>query len=131
MCDFTHRPPHGRRRWKQKCFANQLGRDRQFTLCIESIRESRAWRSIGGLKWRLLDLWTMERNALAKRAMENIRKDGLSGRTTKFNPASTPRSALESPDGLAGHTRQLKLPRLRTKRELLTDALINGARATQ
>jgi len=25
----------------------------------------------------------------------------------------------------------LKLPRLRTKRELLTDALINGARATQ
>ena len=63
-----------------KNVTRQGRRRRKFTARTDAMRSSKAWRNIGGLKRQLLDLWTEERNALAKRAVENIRNDGLTVR---------------------------------------------------
>ncbi len=49
-----------------------LGRDRNLRHRIARIRRSKAWRNLGDLKRELLDLWTEERNALAKTVMQDI-----------------------------------------------------------
>ncbi len=54
--------------------ATDLGRDRHLRSRITRIRRPKAWGDLGDLKRELLDLWTEERNALAKRIMQDIEK---------------------------------------------------------
>ncbi len=51
-----------------------LGRDRNLRPRIARIRRTKAWRDLGNLKREPLDLWTEERNALAKTVMQDIEK---------------------------------------------------------
>ncbi len=49
-----------------------LGRERDFKARIVRMRRSKAWGDLGDLKRELLDLWTEERNTLAKQVMQDI-----------------------------------------------------------
>ncbi len=49
-----------------------LGRERNLRSKITRLRRPKAWGDLGDLKRELLDLWTEERNALAKRIMQDI-----------------------------------------------------------
>ena len=49
-----------------------LGWERNLRSRITRIRLSKSWRDLGDLKRELLDLWREERNALAKRVMQDI-----------------------------------------------------------
>ncbi len=52
--------------------AMDLGRERNFKARITRMRRSKAWGDLGDLKRELLDLWTEERNTLAKQVMQDI-----------------------------------------------------------
>ncbi len=52
--------------------ASDLGREKHFRPKINRLRLSKNWRDLGDLKRGLLDLWTEERNALAKAVMTDI-----------------------------------------------------------
>ncbi len=52
--------------------ATDLGRERDFKARIARMRRSKAWGDLGDLKRELLDLWTEERNTLAKEVMQDI-----------------------------------------------------------
>ncbi len=52
--------------------AADLGRDKLLRPKINRLRRSKAWRDLGDLKRELLDLWTEERNTLAKEVMQDI-----------------------------------------------------------
>ena len=52
--------------------AADLGRDRGLRPKINRLRRSKAWSDLGDLKRELLDLWTEERNTLAKAVMQDI-----------------------------------------------------------
>ncbi len=52
--------------------AIDLGRERDLRARITRLRRSKAWRDLGDLKRGLLDLWTEERNTLAKAVMHDI-----------------------------------------------------------
>ncbi len=52
--------------------ATDLGRERGLRFRITRIRLSKSWRDLGDLKRELLDLWTEERNVLAKTVMQDI-----------------------------------------------------------
>ncbi len=52
--------------------AADLGRERDFKARIARMRRSKAWGDLGDLKRELLDLWTEERNTLAKAVMQDI-----------------------------------------------------------
>ncbi len=54
--------------------ATDLGRERDFKARITRMRRSKAWGDLGDLKRELLDLWTEERNTLAKEVMQDIEK---------------------------------------------------------
>ncbi len=54
--------------------ATDLGRERGLRARITRMRRSKAWGDLGDLKRELLDLWTEERNALAKQVMKDIEK---------------------------------------------------------
>ena len=49
-----------------------LGRERGFKARIVRMRRSKAWGNLGDLKRELLDLWTEERNTLAKEVMQDF-----------------------------------------------------------
>ncbi len=51
--------------------ATDLGRERDFKARITRMRR-KAWGDLGDLKRELLDLWTEERNTLAKEVMQDI-----------------------------------------------------------
>ena len=53
-------------------YAGDLARERHFAPRIDRIKRSRAWRDLGDLKGELIDLWFAERNATAKRTMQDI-----------------------------------------------------------
>lgn len=53
-------------------YAADVARDRRLRPRITKLRRSRAWRDLGDLKRELLDLWTEERNRLAKDVMLDI-----------------------------------------------------------
>ncbi len=52
--------------------ATDLGLERGLKARITRMRRSKAWRDLGDLKRELLDLWTEERNTLAKEVMQDI-----------------------------------------------------------
>ena len=52
--------------------AADLGRDKRLRPKINRLRLSKAWGDLGDLKRELLDLWTEERNTLAKEVMQDI-----------------------------------------------------------
>ncbi len=52
--------------------ATDLGRERDFKARIARMRRSTAWGDLGDPKRELLDLWTEERNTLAKEVMQDI-----------------------------------------------------------
>ena len=52
--------------------ATDLGRERDLKARITRMRRSKAWGELGDLKRELLDLWTEERNTLAKAVMQDI-----------------------------------------------------------
>ena len=52
--------------------AADLGRERDFKARITRMQRSKAWDDLGDLKRELLDLWTGERNTLAKEVMQDI-----------------------------------------------------------
>ncbi len=52
--------------------ATDLERERDFKARIARMRRSKAWGDLGNLKRELLDLWTEERNTLAKAVMQDI-----------------------------------------------------------
>ncbi len=52
--------------------AMDLGRERNFKARITRMQRSKAWGDLGDLKRELLDLWTEERNTLAKEIMRDI-----------------------------------------------------------
>ena len=52
--------------------ATNLGLERGLKARITRMRRSKAWGVLGDLKRELLDLWTEERNALAKTIMQDI-----------------------------------------------------------
>ncbi len=54
--------------------ATDLGRERDFKARITRMQHSKAWGDPGDLKREPLDLWTEERNDLAKRAVLDIEK---------------------------------------------------------
>ncbi len=54
--------------------AVDLARDKRLRPKINRLRLSKDWRSLGDLKRGLLDLWTEERNTLAKKVMVDIEK---------------------------------------------------------
>ncbi len=56
-------------------YGADLGRDRKLRSRITRMRRSKAWRDLGDLKRELLDLWTEERNSLAKTVMQEIEAD--------------------------------------------------------
>ncbi len=49
-----------------------LARERSLRPKINRLRLSKDWRDLGDLKRELLDLWTEERNVLAKEVMQDI-----------------------------------------------------------
>ena len=53
--------------------ATDLGRERDLKARIARMRRSKAWGDLGDLKRELLDLWTEERNMLAKQVMKDIK----------------------------------------------------------
>ncbi len=53
--------------------ATDLGRDKRLRPKINRLRRSKAWGDLGDLKRELLDLWTEERNTLAKAVMQDIK----------------------------------------------------------
>jgi len=53
-------------------YAGQLARDDRLYPRISRLRRSEAWRDTGDLKRALLDLWTQERNRLAKRVVQDV-----------------------------------------------------------
>ncbi len=52
--------------------AADLGREKRFKARIARISRYKAWGDLGDLKRELLDLWTAERNTLAKEVMQDI-----------------------------------------------------------
>ncbi len=52
--------------------ATDLGRERGLRARIARISRYKAWGDLGDLKRELLDLWTEERNTLAKEVMQDI-----------------------------------------------------------
>ena len=52
--------------------ATDLARDKLLRPKINRLRLSKDWRDLGDLKRELLDLWTEERNTLAKEVMQDI-----------------------------------------------------------
>ncbi len=52
--------------------ATDLGLERGLKARITRMRRSKAWGNLGDLKRELLDLWTEERNTLAKQVMQDI-----------------------------------------------------------
>ncbi len=52
--------------------AADLGREKRFKARITRVRRSKAWGDLGDPKRELLDLWTEERNTLAKEVMQDI-----------------------------------------------------------
>ncbi len=54
--------------------AGDLARERNLRPKINRLRRSKAWGDLGDLKRELLDLWTEERNTLAKQVMQDIEK---------------------------------------------------------
>ncbi len=52
--------------------AADLGREKRFKARITCMGRSKAWGDLGDLKRELLDLWTEERNTLAKEVMQDI-----------------------------------------------------------
>ncbi len=54
--------------------ATDLGREKRFKARITRLRRSKAWGDLADLKRELLDLWTEERNTLAKEVMQDIEK---------------------------------------------------------
>ncbi len=55
-------------------YAADLARDTRLRARITKLRRSKAWRDLGDLKRELLDMWTEERNRLAKDVMLDIEK---------------------------------------------------------
>ncbi len=53
--------------------ATDLGRDWGFKARITRMCRSKAWGDLGNLKRELLDLWIMEKNALAKRVVLDVK----------------------------------------------------------
>ena len=53
--------------------AADLARDKRLRPKINRLRLSKDWRDLGDLKRELLDLWTEERNTLAKEVMRDIK----------------------------------------------------------
>jgi hypothetical protein len=53
-------------------YAADLGRERRFKSKIARMRRGKSWADLGDLKRELLDLWTEERNVLAKEVMTDI-----------------------------------------------------------
>ncbi len=49
-----------------------LGRERDLKARITRMQPSKAWGVLGGLERELLDLWTEERNTLAKEVIQDI-----------------------------------------------------------
>ncbi len=49
-----------------------MARDKKLRPKINRLRLSKDWRDLGNLKRELLDLWTEERNTLAKAVMQDI-----------------------------------------------------------
>ncbi len=54
--------------------AAALARERSLRPKITRLWLSKDWRDLGDLKRELLDLWTEERNTLAKEVMQDIEK---------------------------------------------------------
>ncbi len=52
--------------------ATDLGLERGLKARITRMQRSKAWGDLGDLKRELLDLWTEERNTLAKQVMQDI-----------------------------------------------------------
>ena len=52
--------------------AVDLTREMSLRSKINRLRRSKAWGDLGDLKRELLDLWTEERNTLAKAVMQDI-----------------------------------------------------------
>ncbi len=52
--------------------ATDLGLERGLKARITRMQRSKAWGNLGDLKRELLDLWTEERNTLAKEVMRDI-----------------------------------------------------------
>ncbi len=52
--------------------AVDLAREMSLRPKINRLRRSKAWGDLGDLKRELLDLWTEERNTLAKAVMQDI-----------------------------------------------------------
>ncbi len=52
--------------------ATDLGREKRFKARIARMGRSKAWGVLGGLERELLDLWTEERNTLAKAVTQDI-----------------------------------------------------------
>ncbi len=52
--------------------ATGLGLERGLKARITRMQRSKAWGDLGDLKRELLDLWTEERNMLAKAVMQDI-----------------------------------------------------------
>ncbi len=52
--------------------AADLGREKRFKARIARISRYKVWGDLGDLKRELLDLWTEERNTLAKEVMQDI-----------------------------------------------------------
>ncbi len=52
--------------------ATDMGRERDLKARITRMQRSKAWGDLGDLKRELLDLWTEERNTLAKQVMQDI-----------------------------------------------------------
>ncbi len=63
--------------------ATDLGRERDFKARIARMRCSKAWGDLGDLKRELLDLWTEERNTLAKEVMQDIEAQRKQRRTAR------------------------------------------------
>ena len=52
--------------------AADLTREMSLRSKIDRLRRAKAWGDLGDLKRELLDLWTEERNTLAKEVMQDI-----------------------------------------------------------
>ncbi len=63
--------------------ATDLGRERDFKARITRLRRSKVWGDLGDLKRELLDLWTEERNTLAKAVMQDIEAQRKQQRKTR------------------------------------------------
>ncbi len=63
--------------------ATDLGREKRFKARITRLRRSKAWGDLGDLKRELLDLWTEERNMLAKEVMQDIEAQRKQRRTAR------------------------------------------------